>query len=262
MKLRDWIVASAIAGPTLSGVASAEPRLSFSGGVDYSSGSYGGTADTEIVAAPLSVRLSANEWALRGSIPYLSITGPADVSDDDGGAGGGASGRTGTESGFGDATISLTGSFRDIRGSDFFFDASGRVKLPTGNEARGLGAGATDYALTGLLGVNADAGSAYVSLGRRFLGERTGLDRQDGWQTLVGASLRMGEKTAIGASYSWREASVDGGEEPSEIGAFVSYRMTDVLRVSLNAGGGLSDASAEYRLGVRVTWQPDLFADQ
>ena len=260
MKLRDLAFACALATPCAAPAAGAETLVSFSGGLDYSSGAYGGSADTEMLAAPLSARVSANDWALRVSIPYVSITGPADVSDE-GGSGGGATARIGTESGFGDTTLTLSRSFRHLWGSDFYFDAAGRVKLPSGDEARGLGVGATDYGLTGLLGVNADSVSAYFSAGRRFLGDRGGLDRQDGWQAAVGASLGMGEKTRLGASYSWRDASLEGGADPSEIGAFVSYRMSDALRVSLNVGGGLSDASADYRLGARVTWRPDWFAD-
>ena len=248
-------------------------RVSFASGVDFSSGDYGEAMDTEVVSVPLSARVTTNDWSFRVSIPYLSITGPADVADTtdgggdggDGGDGTGADGaiaRTGTESGFGDTSLSVTRSFRHVggRSSHVYVDVTGRVRLPTGDEDRGLGVGATDYTLNSEVGNSWDSGGAYVSAGRRFLGDRdTGSERQDGWQAGIGGWLRAGEKTRIGASYSWREASVDGNEDPSEVGAYVSYRMTEALRISANASGGLSDASPDYSAGVRFTWRTEAF---
>lgn len=248
-------------------VASAETRLSFSSGVDYSSGDYGDTMDTEVVAVPLSARLATDNWSFRVSLPYLSITGPADVADTldgggDAGDGAGADGtiaRTGTERGFGDTSISATRSFRRLGGRDSnaYFDLTARVRLSTGDESKGLGVGTTDYILNGELGSSGDVGGGYVSAGYRSLGDRKGVNRQDGWQAGVGGWLRAGDKTRVGAFYSWRDASLDGNEDPSEVGAYVSYRMSEALRVSVNAAAGLSEASPDYSAGVRFTWRSD-----
>ncbi len=249
----------------LAQVASAETRLSFSSGVDYSSGDYGDTTDTEVVSVPLSARLATDNWSFRVSIPYLSITGPADVADTvdgggDGGDGTGADGtiaRTGTERGFGDTTISATRSFRRLGGRDSnaYFDLTGRLRVSTGDESKGLGVGTTDYILNGELGTSGDAGGGYFSAGYRSLGDRKGVNRQDGWQAGVGGWLRAGDKTRVGAFYSWRDASIEGNQDPSELGAYVTYRMSDALRVSVNAGAGLSEASPDYSAGVRFTWR-------
>ena len=251
----------------LAQVAKAETRVSFSSGVDYSSGDYGETADTEVVSIPLAARLTTGNWSFRLSVPYLYITGPADVADTlDGGGdvgdGAGADGtiaRTGTERGFGDTSLSATRSFRHLggRGSNAYFDLTGRVRVSTGDESKGLGVGTTDYILNGELGNSGDAGGGYVSAGYRSLGDRKGVNRQDGWQTSAGGWLRAGDKTRIGAFYSWRDASLDGNDDPSELGAYVSYRMSDALRVSVNAAAGLSEASPDYSAGVRFTWRSD-----
>lgn len=272
MSRRISALAALLAAPAVvfAGAAQAETRVSFASGVDYSSGDYGDVTDTEVVSVPLSGRLTSGDWSFRVSIPYLSITGPADVADvieggGDGGDGTGSEGtivRTGTESGFGDTSLSLTRRFRDIGGSEsnLYVDVTGRMRLPTGDEETGLGVGATDYALSGEIGNSWDAGGAYVSAGRRFLGERdTGSDRQDGWQARVGGWLRAGEKTRYGAYYSWREASIEGNEDPSEVGANLSHRMSEALRVSVNASAGLSDASPDYSAGVSFTWRTEAF---
>jgi hypothetical protein len=251
-----------LAAPCIvAGAAEADTRLSFASGVDYSSGDYGDVVDTEVVSVPLTARLTSGGWSFRASIPYLSITGPADIDLTEGGGDGGAVARTGTERGFGDTSLSATHSFRHLGGreSDVYIDVTGRVRLPSGDDEKGLGSGTTDYALVGEVGNSGDGGGIYLSGGRRFLGDRTGVERQDGWQGTVGGWVRAGENVRMGGSYSWREASLDGNEDPSEVNANVSFRLNESLRMSLNAGAGLSEASADYSGGIRFTWRSDPF---
>lgn len=263
MNGRIRAVAALVAGPclTFAGVAHADTRVSFSSGVEFSAGDYGGTTQTEVTSIPLSVRVASDDWSFRAFVPYLSITGPADVTDTTDGEGGGGSGdgvvRTGTESGLGDLSLSATRSFRKLGGANAYFDLTGRVRLPTGDENKGLGVGATDYTLSGELGNSNQAGGAYISAGRRFLGERGDRERQDGWQASLGGWLRAGEKARLGGFYYWREASSDVAADPSELGGYVSYRFSDALRVSLNATAGLSEASPDYSTGIRFTWRSD-----
>ncbi len=241
------------------GAALAETRFSFTSGLDYSSGDYGGTEDTEIVTVPLIGRLTMDNWEVRVSVPYRSITGPADI-DEDGGAEGGGIARTDTESGLGDTTIDVTYKFDEVLGEDTYFETTGRVRLPTGDEDKGLGNGATDYGVIGELGYGGDSNGVYVSAGRRFLGDNdSGTEREDGWQAGVGGWIRAGERSRIGVSYTWREATRDGRDDPSEAGAYFSHALSDQLRVSVSAAAGLSDASPDYRAGVRLTWRSEDF---
>ncbi|MDX2273932.1 MAG: hypothetical protein NW206_00655 [Hyphomonadaceae bacterium] len=258
MKLRGWVLAGAVVAPCFGfETAQAQTRVSFASGVDYSTGDYGGSTDTELVSIPLAARISIGTWSFRASVPLLSVTGPADVSDEE--AGGGGTARTGTETGLGDTTLSVTRAFRNIGDSDFFIDVTGRVRAPTGDEERGLGVGVVDYTAQAQAGVLTRRASAYATLGRRFLGDPdAGLDRQDGWLAAIGGWVRAGEKTRVGASYTWRNATYDSLDDPSELGGFVSYRASDAVRVSFNLGAGLSDSSPDFRAGLRFTFEPDL----
>ncbi len=251
--------------------ANADTRVSFASGIDYSSGDYGQTVDTEVISVPLAARIITDHWSFRASVPYLSIKGPADVADATEGGGGGDGGgdpggdrllaRTGTENGFGDLTLQATRSFRRLGGEDSgaYFDVTGRVRAPTGDEDRGLGVGATDYTVLGELGNSGETGGVYVSGGWRFLGDRTGSERQDGAQAGVGGWLKVNEGARIGVSASWREASFQGNDDPASASVFWSQRLSENLRLSINAGAGLSEASADYTSGLRLTWRSDRF---
>src|SRR5262249_18366484 len=137
-------------------------------------------------------------------------------------------------------------------------DVTGRVRFATGDEDKGLGVGATDYALAGELGRFRNGTGVYLNVARRFLGDRAGFDRVDGWLVIAGGSIRTSEKWSFGGSYYWRESSFDGGEEPSELSAYVTYRVSDEFRITLNGGGGLSDASPDASVGLRFNWRPEL----
>lgn len=260
MKTRANKIALLVAASflTMAGAAQAETRLSFSTGVEYSSGKYGGEEDTEVIAVPFGVRLTVDDWTFRASASYLDVTGPADISED--GESAEAPGvvvRDGSDQGFGDTTLSLERAFRQIGGSDAYTAITARVRLPSGDEEKGLGVGAVDYALVGEAGISSDYGAVYVTAGYRFLGERdNGPEREDGALAGVGAWLPVGNRMRVGAFGNWRQASVDGNDDPATAGAYVSYRVAERLRVTFTATGGLSDASPDYMTGVRFNWLP------
>lgn len=160
-----------------------------------------------------------------------------------------------SDSGIGDTTLSATYSFDRVGSESTYLDITGRVRLPTGDEDKGLGIGATDYGLSAEFGVDKPRGGAYVSAGRRFLGDADGLTREDGWQAGVGAWRHLTPRTSLGVGYDWRESSFAGGENPAEIYAYLNVKVSDAWRVNLSGAGGLNDASADYSVGVTVSWR-------
>lgn len=268
---------STLSAVCMTGAAQADTRLQLSTGVSYSSGDFGGAAETDVIVVPFTAKLTVGDWAFRGSLPYVYVDGPADVAVvlDDNGGGRGSSGsgsgrdhpeddgsiattaRTGSVSGIGDLALSATYSFNEIGGSAVYVDATGRVRVPTGDEGKGLGGGATDYGLAAEVGSEMTWGGVYVSGGRRFLGDNGALSREDGWQAGAGMWLDAGDRTELGAGVDWREASFAGGEDPSEVSSYVTFRATDSWRVGLNASAGLNDASPDFGVGLTLTWRGD-----
>ena len=275
--------------------AYADTRVQASSGLQYSDGEYGETTSTSALVVPFSVRATFGAWSIRASVPYVMVDGPADVSEiiDDSsgrgtssgsgssgsGSGSGTSGRDGSgsgsggsgggddddpvdlvtadrsESGIGDASIALTYSLDSIGDSPAYVDFTGRVRLPTGSEEDGLGVGATDYVALSEIGWDGDAGGAFVSAGRRFLGAVDDVERVDGWQASVGGWINVSDSAVVGAYYDWRNSSVRDGEDPSSVEAYVSWRLNDAWKVEVNGGIGLSDASADYTGGLTLIWR-------
>ena len=160
-----------------------------------------------------------------------------------------------SESGIGDASIALTYSLDAIGDSPAYVDFTGRVRLPTGSEEDGLGVGATDYVALSEVGWDGEAGGAFVSAGRRFLGDVDDFERVDGWQASVGGWINVSDSAVVGAYYDWRDSSVRDGEDPSAVEAYVSWRLNDAWKIEVNGGVGLSDASADYTAGLTLSWR-------
>ena len=278
----------ALLAPGVPFAAETLPGLQLSAGVDYSSGDYGQTTSTEVFVVPVSARLTWGAWSLRASVPYVTVSGPADISvivDDGGGDGGspnsgsgsrssgsGSSGSGGSGSGSGDGTptptvfsssrsvsgigdssLALTYSFDAIAESPVYVDLTGRIKFATGRESVGLGSGTTDYFSTSELGWDAGTGGVYVNGGRRFLGSST-VPRVDGWQWGAGAWWAATPAVELGVNYSGRDASVAGGKKAGAAEASVKLKVARDWQMVAYGGAGLSKASADYTGGLTLIW--------
>ena len=157
-----------------------------------------------------------------------------------------------TDSGFGDVTATAIYSLVDT--DDWVFDVTGKVKLPTGNESKGLSTGETDYAVQ----VNLDRyfGAPYVSvgLGYRWLGEPSGVDFDNVTYGSVGGGYKISQFASIGVSYDWATAASRFGSKPQEVSVFGSYRINQNYKLSAVLYGGMSNASPDAGGGVTLNY--------
>src|SRR5439155_11274457 len=131
----------------------ADGELSLGAGVNYSSGKYGTSAETKILSIPFNIRYETDPWTFKLTVPYLSVTGPANVIPGVGRFD--STGRprrrviadTTTESGLGDTVASATYQAYYDSAAQRGLDLTGRLKLPTAEADRGLGTGSTDESL-------------------------------------------------------------------------------------------------------------------
>src|SRR5919197_3913021 len=57
----------------------ADNEFSVGAGVNYSAGKYATANETRVVSIPFLARYDTERWTLKLTVPYLSVTGPANV---------------------------------------------------------------------------------------------------------------------------------------------------------------------------------------
>lgn len=168
-----------------------------------------------------------------------------DVVDEDGFAG--ADQR---RSGIGDVNVSALYSFELARGT--YFEPQVKVKIPTASRADRLGTGEVDVTLSADLVQVVGPVTLYVHGRRKFAGRPEGSTIRSTWGAGGGASIRAGGGIYVGADYSWQQSAFEGRQASSEVSGYVSTRVSRDLSLTLYAGTGLNDNSADLFGGASV----------
>lgn len=236
-----------------SAPAQAEDYLQLGLGVDYSKGDYGEAQDTEILAAPLSVKYKQGDFFLRAAIPYVYVKGPGSVVPGEGGAiPGGTAGAVASQDGIGD--LSLSAGYSIALDDTTFFDLTGRVKLPTASESKNLGTGTTDATAEAEFTKVFAPLSVSVRGGRRFNGSSARFPLRDVWQAGGGLYYQQGDLT-LGVDYDWREASLPTASDRSELTGSLTYKLTPQLRMQGYGYTGFTNGSPDIGGGLQLLYR-------
>lgn len=237
---------AAVAAAGLSAVAAAQPdrsgQLSFRVGVEHASGDYGGTQTLNDLYVPVTMLYQRRRLALRVTVPYLRVQF-ADVDP--------AGGTTRlTESGLGDAVAALT--VYDVYrspGRSVALDLTGKIKLATGDQTRGLGTGETDYSLQADIYKFFGRAALFGTVGYRVRGQPVGITFDNSWLASTGALYRIAERTEAGVFYDYRQSAVPGAPAIRELALSLSQVLGGRWRVQGYLVHGFSDTSLDYGLG-------------
>jgi len=226
-------------------------RWTVSSSVDYSQGDYGEAVDTEIFFLSQQLALERGNTALRLTVPWLEVTGPADV------VAPGAplaesqpADATRSESGLGDVQLNLSHTLWDY-GTRFYLLPSVGVKFPTADEDKRLGSGEADYwlRLSGMWGLSRTS-TFYVSGGYRWMGRSEDYPLAD--RALAGAGLyHQFGAFGVGLSYDFQESSVQSFEDQHEAGLNLSAKRGPV-RTAIYGRTGFTDGSPDLNVGLRL----------
>jgi hypothetical protein len=257
-RLHTLLATALLALPTLAfaQVATTKPAVVKLGvGFDYSSGDYGFTQSTEVFLVPVNLSLDKDRWSFKASLPYITIKGPASVVTGSGATSGApARPTTQSESGVGDAMVSATYHARPVPG-ELNVDVTGRVKLGTADEGKGLGTGETDYYAQIDLYQNFGTITPFGSFGYRMLGTNAAFPLKDGLYASAGAAFKLSTKVVAGAAYDWRSRIIAGAPDGTDAIAFVSLNATDDWNVLGYVLKGFNEASPDYGIGGLVTYK-------
>ena len=229
-------------------------RYKLTTGADYSRGDYGQTDDTEIWYVPLTGKAEYENWTAKVTIPWLRIKGPgAVVGSGDGSVVQAAAAPVTTEEGLGAILASLTYTY-DLVDYNTSFDFTGKVKLPTADEDKGLGTGETDYTIATEVTKTIGAANVSASIARKFVGTNATLGLHDIWIASLGAGYKLASNLDAGVSYDWRQ-SASNGTQPRDATLYFNYKITPEVNVQLYGVKGFSDASADNGGGLMLGYK-------
>ncbi len=226
-----------------------------SAGLGRFAGDYGEEEDTTLDVLTFNARRYFDRAEVQLSVPYLRVDGDGVRFVDDRPVvvpGEASPGDDDNESGLGD--VVLRGEYYVRTGSSTspWVIALLRVKLPTGNEDRGLGTGATDV----------EAGVGWIRrFGRfnwladvayTFVGGSGGLDPDNVWRYGGGVSMPFGadERHNTYAYLENRTSRYDGSDDRTSLSIGIGTSLDEAkrVRVSGSAFFGLSEAAEDWGL--------------
>jgi len=242
-----------MAQQTAEPAAKSGPSLSFTTGVDYSSGDYGLADKTKILVVPIVARLLADDFAITGSVPYIRLDTPGGVViGPDGKPIPGVPTTAGKTNGFGDPTVGVKYTVPSSLVGDVDLSVGGRVKLPVASRSKGLSTGKTDYAATVEAGYTFGTVSPFVEVGYRWLGDPDGVNLRNGPTLSVGSSFAFG-KTVLITSYDYARSATASTDDSSDLFGGVAVPVGRRLTLTGYGTKGLSNGSPDYGVGLLLT---------
>lgn len=189
-------------------------------------------------------------------VPYISLEGPGVLV-------GGTVTRTGSNtvnktSGIGDALATLS---LDLLGNPAKVGVSVGstllLKLPTGDDKKGLGTGKVDYGFQLDLGYRPIATLGFTAVvGRQFYGESGVVSLLDGNYSSLGVNFAAGQSVLFNVSTAQRDALNRTSSKRKESAASVVVAVSPKLALQLALTQGNSVSSPDSVVSMSLLYQP------
>ena len=235
-------------------------RLKVSTGVDYSSGAYGGTLDTKILYLPLSAEYETATWRVKVTVPYINIEGPGGVTGGPDGPiiiGPGDPSLVTSASGMGDIVLQASYLFAPSSSDMPYLEITGKVKLPTANENKGLGTGETDYFVQADVFQSIGNLTPFGTIGYRIAGDPAGFDLNDTIYASAGLGYKFSPRFSGGVVLDYREKSSNFSSQRLEVVPYAVVKSGANWTVNVYGVIGLADGSPDTGVGLQIS----LFTD-
>jgi len=241
---------AACAGMLVAHCALAAPdgELTLGAGLHHSSGEYGTGTTTRITTLAATARYETGPWVYKATVPYLEVSGERSVVPGFGKVRAGAATRR--ESGPGDVVLSGTYASYYNRASTLGIDLTGRLKLATADEDKGLGTGEHDFAFLVDAYRTFDRLTAFGGVGYHILGDAPGVPLDNVWSATLGASYKLDERDSAGLMLEGRQRVAPGASPQRELTGFFIRKLDRFWKAQMYALIGLADGSPDWGLGL------------
>jgi hypothetical protein len=228
-------------------------------GAVYEQGDFGTSEETRTFTAPVTVRYLGERFDFAVTTFFLYVDSPQQVVFVDGSPNvGGQAGERETEAGLGDTVLKLRFYAVDDRGPESWVPGLTpfvKLKIPTGDEKKGLSTGEFD----GGLGLEFDKQfNSFFILGDvsyTFMGDPPDQNFRNRPAASLGVGVQLGPKWSVVALLDWRRALIEGTDDPLELLGILTARLTPTMTVAPYAFMGLTDGSPDWGLGFEVSYR-------
>lgn len=240
------VFAASASAPAVAG------NLTLSTGLDLTSGNYGNAEKTTTVAAPMVAKYTDGPLVLKASTALVTMTSPGNVV----GAGDtsfttqAAAAARRTVTGLSDLVVGATYTVHERDG--WLVDLTGKVKLPTADQGKGLSTGKTD--VTALVDVFKSSGPWVYNVGGgyKWVGNPEGASFRNISLFTVGLSSAVTPSMRVGGSYDYAQSVIAGRLPREEIMIYAMNKLGGGFKLQTYASAGLNSNSPRVGLGVVV----------
>lgn len=237
-----------LAGLTTGLAQQAEPlKIKLDTTYIFTRGDYGLSEDTDVSLFMVNPTLETDAWRLQVSVPYVHLQGPATVI-----------GNTGSSTlvsrsahGLGDITLTFADKLKPSS-NGWSSELSAKVKLPTADDAKGLGTGKTDTMVQWDVFKRGGTITPYATLGYQFLGRSTSYPMKNGAYATAGFAGQASPDVTLGVAGNWRQPIVEGGKSGVEVMAFVQDKLSEQGRLQVFVLHGFTDSSPTIAVGLTL----------
>jgi hypothetical protein len=254
----------------------------------YSNGNFGTNTTSEFVYVPFSLRRYFRDGDVAVIIPFVSVTsngtatlvggqpiqtlpgrclkkGGTEIDTDKPeclallNAGQGVAGQAAqkvTNSGLGD--ITLRGRYYLVEERDYvpLIAITGRLKLPTASEGKGLGTGALDHGygieMSKLIG---DKWLAFLDGGYNFIGNPDGVELQNQYWYDVGAGYYFTKNLLASVYFEEYRALVPGLVNIRDFFFAMNYKASAAWRFNGGVAVGVSNGAPDYVVSIGTSYR-------
>lgn len=234
----------------------ADGEWTLGAGLNASSGRYGGSTETRIVSVPFTAKYERERWTFRGMVPIVEISGASSVVPGfgrvDAGNRRGHGRAESSATGLGDSV--LAASYAAIAGRTSGIDLTGRIKLATGDTAKGLGSGSNDLGAQVDLWQALERNTLFGGVGYTMFGDSPFVNFQNVWNATLGVSHRLDERDSAGVAFDARQAGTPAPAPLRELTGFWTRRLERAWKMQAYVLKGFASGSPNIGAGISAAY--------
>jgi len=248
------LVAPLALAPVQTACAGEGGNFTLETGAHYNTGKYGGTQSTEILYVPVTGKYRSGLWTMKVTVPYLQITGPANVINGVGQTVATTGAARTTRSGMGDVVASVSNTVYNDASSGLFANLTGKVKFGTASSAQGLGTGKNDYAVQSELYRVNDNLTTFGTLGYQIYGRPAGYRLNNAFYGSLGGSYKFDQETSGGILLSLGQKITTTGSSRAKALLFATRKLDKAWKMQGYVLRGFTRSVPDWGAGVTVSY--------